>query len=53
MKNKCYELNNTFLYKRKNIDFNDYGFNILFEFAKDDKYTLKTSTNCVKKIIKR
>lgn len=53
-KNKCYELNNDIKYKRKSIDFNEYGFNKnYFEDENLLNYVAKSGPNCVKKIIKR
>ena len=53
-KNKCYELNNDISYKRKSIDFNEYGFNRnCFEDENLLNYIAKSEPNCVKKTIKR
>ena len=55
IKDKCkyYEFNDNVTYKRKNIDFNEYGFN---NYSYEDeilKYSAKTGPNCVNNKIKR
>ena len=50
----CYEINDNIGYKRKNIDFNAYGFNKREELYKNPlDYDIKKDINCVKRKIKR
>lgn len=51
--NKCYEFNDDARYKRKNIDFNEYGLNKYLSEDNFLQYPGKTGPNCVKKKIKR
>jgi hypothetical protein len=53
-RSKYYEYSDDITYKRKNIDFNEYGFN-KYNTKEDNllNYNAKTGPNCVKKVIKR
>ena len=51
---RCYELNENISYKRKNIDFNEYGFNKNEELYKCPlEYDIKKDGICVKRKTKR
>lgn len=54
IKSRYYEINNDILYKRKNIDLNEYGLNKNEDnYSNYLNYNPKTDRNCVKRLIKR
>ena len=51
---KCYDFNDNITYKRKNVDFNEYGFNKNEMLYKNPlEYDPKKDLNCIKNKIKR
>lgn len=53
-RSKYYEFNENVSYKRKNVDFNEYGLNKYdSNMEKPLEFNIRTNKNCVKRVIKR